>query len=72
MSSVQDSGTAENAKWTRAAMIVVRLTLLVFLVWALVSAKVPANTPVAEDSPSPTQNSRTVAEPRSTPPHQIG
>lgn len=72
MSGAEDSATTESAKWTRAAIIVVRLALLVFLVWVLITAKIPANTPVAEDSPSPTQNSRTVAEPCSPPPHRIG
>jgi hypothetical protein len=47
----------------RAAMIVVRLALLVFLIWALVSAKFPDETPVAEDGAAPTQNTHTVVEP---------
>lgn len=72
MSSVQDSAITDTVKWTRAAMIVARLALLVFLVWVLVSAKIPANNPVAEDSPTPAKNSRTVAEPRSAPAQQIG
>jgi hypothetical protein len=53
-------------------MVVVRLALLVFLVWALVSAKFPANTPVAEDTPAPSQNSRTIADPCSALPQQLG
>lgn len=72
MSSVPHSATAGNARWTRAVMVVVRLALLVFLVWALVSAKFPANTPVAEDTPSPSQNSRTIADPCSALPQQLG
>jgi len=53
-------------------MIVVRLALLVFLVWALFSARFPTNTPVAEDSSAPRQNSSTIAEPCTTPPQQLG
>lgn len=72
MSSVPDSAIAEKPKWTRAAMIVVRLALLVFLVWALASARFPAETPIAEDIPSPNINSRTVAEPCATLVQQLG
>jgi len=72
MSIVSDSAIADKAKWSRAAMIAVRLTLLVFLLWALFSARFPVNTPVAEDSPAPSQNSRTVAEPYSAAPQQLG
>ncbi len=72
MSSVPDSATAGNARWTRAVMVVFRLALLVFLVWALVSARFPENTPVAEDSPAPSQNSRTIADPCSAQPHELG
>lgn len=72
MSSVPDSATAGSARWTRAVMVVVRLALLVFLVWALVSAKFHANTPVAEDTPAPSQDSRTIADPCSALPQQLG
>jgi len=71
MSSVPQSTIADKVKWTRAMMIVVRLALLVFLVWALFSARFPSNTPIAEDSSTPSQNSRTVAEPSSTHPQQL-
>jgi len=72
MGSVPDSAIADKATWSRAAMIVVRLALLVFLVWALVSTRFPENTPVAEDSPASSQHSRTVAEPCAAAPHQLG
>ena len=72
MSSVPDPAIADKKTWSRATMIVVRAALLVFLVWALVSARFPDNTPVAEDNPSPSQNSRTVTEPCPAQPSQFG
>ena len=72
MSSVPDPAISDKRIWSRATMIVVRLALLVFLVWALVSARFPDNSPVAEDSASPGQNSHSVSEPCSTPPNQLG
>lgn len=72
MSSVPESSISETRTWTRAAMIVVRLALLVFLLWALVSARFPENTPVAEDSPAPSQTSHTAAEPCSSSAQQLG
>ena len=72
MSSVPDPAIAEKTTWSRATMIVVRLALLVFLVWALVSARFPENTPVAEDSSAPSQNSQSVTDPCPTPPNQLG
>jgi hypothetical protein len=72
MSSLQDPAIADKNTWNRATMIVVRVALLVFLVWALVSARFPENTPVAEDSPAPSQNSHTISEPCSAPPNQLG
>jgi hypothetical protein len=72
MSSVPDPAIAEKKTWSRATMIVVRLALLVFLVWALVSARFPENSPVAEDSAAPGQNSHSVSEPCPAPPNQLG
>ena len=72
MSSVPDPAIADKKTWSRATMIVVRVALLVFLVWALVSARFPDNTPVAEDSVPPGQNSHAVSEPCSAPPNQLG
>lgn len=72
MSSVPDPAIADKKTWSRMTMMVVRVALLVFLVWALVSARFPENTPVAEDNPAPSQNSRTVSEPCSAPPNQLG
>ena len=71
MSSVPDPAIADKKIWSRGAMIVVRLALLVFLVWALVSARFPDNTSVAEDSAAPSQNSQSVSEPCSTRPNQL-
>ena len=71
MSSVPQSTIANNVKWTRAMMVIVRLALLVFLIWALFSARFPSNTPIAEDSSTPSQNSCTVAAPSSAQPHQL-
>ena len=72
MSGVRDTAIADRGNWSRAAMIVVRLALLVFLVWALFSARFPTNTPVAEDSSIPSQNSHTISEPCTTNPQQLG
>ncbi len=72
MSSVPDPAIADKKTWSRATMIVVRVALLVFLMWALVSARFPDNTPVAEDSVPPGQNSHAVSEPCSAPPNQLG
>lgn len=58
--------------WSRAAMIVVRLALLVFLIWTLFSARFASETPVAEDAPSAPQNSRTITAPRPTDGGRLG
>jgi len=72
MSSVPDPAIAEKTTWSRATMIVVRLALLVFLVWALVSARFPENSSVAEDAAVPSQNSHSVSDSCSAPPNQFG
>lgn len=72
MNSVPDPAVMEKKAWSRATMIIVRVALLVFLVWALVSARFPENTPMAEDAASPNQNSHSVAEPCSTPEEHLG
>lgn len=72
MSSVSDPAGVEKKAWSRATMIIVRVALLVFLVWALISARFPENTPVAEDAASPDQSSLSVSEPCSPPDEQFG
>ncbi len=72
MSSVPDPAIAEKITWSRATMFVVRLALLVFLVWALVSTRLPDHSPVAEDSAAPGQNNHSAAEPCTAPPNQFG
>ncbi len=72
MSNVPDPAIANNGIWSRATMIVLRLALLVFLVWALVSARYPGQPSVAEDSGVPGQNNESVTEPCSTSPNQLG
>jgi hypothetical protein len=45
--------SAAHPGWARAVVIVIRAALIVFLLWILVSAKLPSISPVAEDaSPS--------------------
>lgn len=72
MSSVPDPAIAEKLTWSRATMFLVRLALLVFLVWALVSTRLPDNSPVAEDAASPGQTNHSASEPGTEPPNQLG
>ncbi len=58
--------------WSRTAMTLVRLALLVFLIWTLFSARFARETPIAGDVPSPNRDSRTIAEPCPTDDRQIG
>lgn len=58
--------------WTKATMILVRLVLVVFLVWVLFSAKIATNNPVAEDTPSTSQNSKSVVDPSAGQKHRFG
>ena len=62
--SVEDEPViGETGRWTRAAVILLRLALLVFLVWALVSARLARETPVAGDPSPPAQEGRSMVEP---------
>lgn len=72
MSSVPDPAIVDKKIWSRAMIIIVRGALLIFLVWALVSTRIPENTPVADDSAAPSQNSQSASEPCSAPPNQFG
>ena len=60
-----DPETAEPALWTRAGLTLLRLTLVVFLVWALFSGRFPDDTPVAEDAAATGSNGQTTTEPAS-------
>jgi hypothetical protein len=42
--------SAVRSHWARAAVIVIRAALIVFLLWILASAKLPVDSPVAEDA----------------------
>jgi hypothetical protein len=53
-------------------VIVVRVALLLFLVWALVSARTLENTPVAEDAGPSSQDNRRAVEPQTAPPDHLG
>lgn len=72
MDRATDIDKTEHGGWTRAAVIVVRVALLVFLVWALFSANFPAQTPVAEDTTSSKRDSRTAVAPSSDTPAELG
>jgi hypothetical protein len=72
MSSVPDPAIAEKITWSRATMFVVRLALLVFLVWALVSTRFPDHSSVAEDSAATGQKNHSTSEPCTAPPSQFG
>jgi hypothetical protein len=49
---------AETPWWSRAALIVLRLALGLFLLWALVSARFTADTTVATDAPGASSATR--------------
>lgn len=72
MDRATDIDKAEHGGWTRAAVIVVRVALLVFLVWTLISANFPAQTPVAEDATPSKRDSRTAVAPGSDTPAGLG
>lgn len=63
---------AANGRWTRAAVIIVRVALLVFLLWALISANFPGQTPVAEDAVPSHKESQAVVAPCSDSPNHLG
>jgi hypothetical protein len=72
MNSVPDPAIADKFSWTRAAVIVVRIALLVFLVWALVSARFPEHTPVADDATSSSQDNRSAGGPCDSTQSELG
>ena len=72
MSGVPKPESGGASGWTRVAMIIVRLALLVFLIWALFTARLPMNTPVAEDSPNPAHNSGNATELSADDPQYLG
>lgn len=65
MDRATDIDKTEYGGWPRAAVIAIRVALLVFLVWALISANFPAQTPVAEDATPSKRDSRTAVAPSS-------
>ncbi len=64
--------SAGNGGWARTAVIVVRVALLVFLLWTLISANFPDQTPVAEDAAPSNIDSRTAVAPCSDVPSDLG
>ena len=63
MNQMPEPAISEPVRWTRAAVMIVRVVLLVFLLWALISTNFPGETPVAEDGAAPPQDSRTAVDP---------
>lgn len=63
MTEGRESDMHTSERWSRFAMTVVRVALLVFLIWTLFSARFASETPVAEDAPSAPQSSRAVDTP---------
>jgi len=59
----RESDIHRTEGWSRFAMTVVRVALLVFLIWTLFSARFATETPIAEDVPLTPQNSRTLDTP---------
>jgi hypothetical protein len=49
-------------RWQRVVMTVVRVALVVFLLWALLSGKLSTPTPVAGDPPAADPDSRSATE----------
>lgn len=72
MDRTTDFDRARHGGWTRASVFVIRAALLVFLLWALISANIPTQTPVAEDSAPSESNNRTVVAPESSSPPGLG
>lgn len=68
MNRTATTGPSEHGGWTRAVIIVVRVALLVFLLWALFSSRFPGRTPVAGDTPPAPAESQSSAAPRSDAP----
>jgi len=63
MTEGRESDMHGPERWSRFAMTIVRVALLVFLIWTLFSAKFASETPIAEDVPSTPQSSRAVDTP---------
>jgi hypothetical protein len=63
MNDPSEHAVPETGWWARAVMIILRLALLAFLAWALLWGGLQVETPVAEDTGSPTQTGRTAADP---------
>lgn len=60
--------SGENTTWwAKAAMNAVRLALLIFLIWALFSARFLTENPVAEDGTAPVPDPASVFVPASSP-----
>ena len=72
MKPVDEQTGTDKTWWTRAVLIAVRLVLVVFLLWALVSTRLPADTPVAEDAVTPTEISQSSDDPCTTDSQHLG
>jgi hypothetical protein len=57
----------DPGRWQRAVVIIVRVALVVFLLWALLSGKISTPTPVAGDPPTANPDDRSATESCDTP-----